>query len=560
MLKANGLYGHVQNNNLKSALLLFGFLASALVMTFAALLTYAVTAVFGTTETRMAWAVSALASYWPLVILCALIWSWSAYRFFGEMVRSQTGAMPIQRSQNPALFNLVENIAITMGLPVPRIEIISTPALNAYASGLSPSNSVLGLTSGLISSLTKDELESVIAHEMTHIKLLDVRLMTLATIFTAQTMAVASVIFKPVLQNGFWRLFLIMTLPVFPMQLGVVIVAAGLTAGLSALVVRFAISRTREFVADAHAYEITKNPNALISALRKIDGREMIPDADLMVQAMMIAAPSFKIFQTHPSIEQRVNAIQFYAPHARVGTPFGGQRFNAKAFNGPQREAAAMTMAEFVQMIFPTWVVNKKVIAPARIVAVLSVVACTPAFRGAVMEALQALNFMTPNSQTGAGEMQQLSAALPAITNDVAHIQTNITSNVGSGGNVLPNKLPVGGLPKQPDVFGDVIGQMPLFFYFGASLAVYTVWRAFRSIYRGAKRTASFGANLANSVSDRLSGNMTQAEIPARQRTRQTAETGLPVQMAANFAPQARQRTSAPLPSSRPAFGRRAAL
>ena len=490
MLKANGLYGFVQNNNFKSAMLLLGFMAVAHIVAFALFLGYAVTSVVGTNEMRMQWAVGHLTAWWPLVALCAVAWSWSAYRHYEQTIRDLTGSMPLSRAQNPELYNLVENIAISMGVPVPRIEMVNSPSLNAFASGLSPRSAVLGLTAGLLKSLDKNELEAVIAHELTHIRLLDVRLLTLATIFTAQAMAVASLIFKPVLKKGFGRFFLVCVSPFFPYQLGLVLITAVLTGGLSALFLRFAISRTREFVADAGACEITKNPGALISALAKISGREMTANADLMVQSMMIAAPTSRIFQTHPSISQRIAAIEFYAADAltagssaRLAQPAGTYRPPLRA-----QSESAMTMESFSQLMFPGWVIQSKVLLPVYLIVFVAFVASNKAFWENVP-----YMFETPPKQSLASQQKaaQVSSSLPPVFAPIP--LTLPAAGLDAGSKAKPVASKSGG--KDASEIGSMVSQLPIGMFVGQIAIFYLIFKFFRGVFRGTRTAVRAGVN-----------------------------------------------------------------
>jgi heat shock protein HtpX len=494
MLKANGLYGFVQNNNFKSAMLLLGYMGVAHIVAFALFLGYAVTSVVGTNEMRMQWAVGHLTSWWPLVALCAAAWSWSAYRHYEQTIRDLTGSTPLSRAQDPDLYNLVENIAIEMGLPVPRIEIVNSQSLNAYASGLSPRSSVLGLTSGLLKSLSRNELEAVIAHEMTHIRLLDVRLLTLATIFTAQAMAVASFIFKPVLTKGYGRFFLICVSPFFPYQLGLVLLTAVLTGGLSALFLRFAISRTREFVADAGACEITKNPQALIAALSKISGREMIANADLMVQSMMIAAPASRIFQTHPSTEQRIAAIEFYAANAltagssaRFAEPAGACRPPLRA-----QSESAMTMESFSQLVFPGWVIQSKVLLPVYLIVFVSFVATNKAF----WENVPYMFEVPPqHSSSASHQPPQVSSGLTPTLAPISNVPPSASWGDGSKANPAASK------DAGTDVseIGSIVSQLPIGMFIGQIAVFYLIFKLIRRVFNGTKRAVKAGANFASS-------------------------------------------------------------
>jgi len=197
---------------------------------------------------------------------------------------------------------------------MPKLNIIETGGLNAFASGITEDNYTVTLTRGIINTLDRDELEAVLAHELTHIQNRDVRLLIISVIFVGIFSFIGELLFRGLFRtgrvigghtrsrNGDSRgggLLII---------LAVVLVEA---AYLLAMVIRFSLSRKREFLADAGAVELTRNPDAMISALEKISGRSNI-DAPADVQQMMIdnAKPFAGVFMTHPSIDKRIGALR----------------------------------------------------------------------------------------------------------------------------------------------------------------------------------------------------------------------------------------------------------
>jgi len=231
-------------------------------------------------------------------------------------VSKQTGAIGLTREENRPLYEMVDNLAITAGMPAPRIEVINSPAMNAYATGLSANSSRIGLTRGLIEGLDRDELEAIIAHEMTHIAHADSRLMAVAkacidAVVPYRTkqyktkgqilMGIASAVF------GMWMLFGAGVLAVLVVFFGAV--------SLFAFLVKAAILHAREYVADAGAVEMTKNPAALISALLKISGKEEKLELSTGAAAIMFDGAAEGLLSTHPKVEDRIAAIR---EHARV--------------------------------------------------------------------------------------------------------------------------------------------------------------------------------------------------------------------------------------------------
>jgi heat shock protein HtpX len=197
---------------------------------------------------------------------------------------------------------------------MPRLAIIETGAMNAYASGLTEKNYTVTVTRGLMDALDKDELEAVLAHELSHIRHGDVRMMVIAVIFVGIISFVAEIGFRVLIRSGGGG----------RRSGGVLIlVATGLIllAYVLAILIRFSLSRRREYMADAGAVELTKNPDAMISALLKISGQTEIEKAPSEVREMMIDNPRsgfMGVFATHPPIEKRVDML---VEHAGGGRP-----------------------------------------------------------------------------------------------------------------------------------------------------------------------------------------------------------------------------------------------
>lgn len=373
MLKTSGLHTYVLNNNLKSLSLLLGF---QLVMQLMAAAVWAFTGIFSLTDgfadllryvLDMSW------RYAPPVLAGSLAWSALAFLYYKRLVRGMTGLRPVSRLEEPRLHNIIENLSISTGLPTPAIEISDSLAMNAFAMGLRPQSSAIGVTRGLLNGLNDKELEAVIAHELTHIRTMDVRMMTFATIFCGIIFSVGWFLTYRVREA--YRQLESRPLKLLPFLLGPAVLlslawqATSLTAGFiltalfAGLLLRFAISRTREFVADAGACELTKNPEALISALVKIHGRSLVPGCDVMVRSMMISAPAEGLMATHPSLEERIDAIVAYAAHHLNGLRLAPA--SARALP-PDGEAAAVSSGFSVTaMKYPAWVSKPIVVIPA---------------------------------------------------------------------------------------------------------------------------------------------------------------------------------------------------
>jgi heat shock protein HtpX len=322
MFKAYGLYAQIRQNHLRSMLLLAGFviLLQALVFAFALL---AEAFYGGTLAQIMAAAFSDYRHYWPFALAGAGVWFLIAFAFHQSMIDFATGAGGVTRQEAPKLYNSLENLCISRGLPMPQLKIIDTDGLNAFSSGLHTSNYSVAVTRGLVEHLNDAELEAVLAHELTHIRNRDTQLLVVALIFAGIFTFVGDLIFRT---RG-WPIG-------FPSRRSsdeesegrsggggaviaiiIALVIIAISWGLSVLI-RFALSRTREYLADSGAVELTKNPDALISALRKIEEYPEIPDISERVSGFFIESPTGEPqtgwFSTHPSIEDRINALVRY--------------------------------------------------------------------------------------------------------------------------------------------------------------------------------------------------------------------------------------------------------
>src|SRR5437899_3955440 len=255
------------------------------------------------------------------------------------MIDAVTGGESVTRQQEPRLYNLLENLCISRGIPMPKLKIMDSPALNAFASGLNRRQYSITVTSGLLQALNDQEIEAVLGHELTHIRNGDVQLMVVAVIIAGVVGFFGELFFR-MFTNLEWN------------SSGsgwssssssssssdssssssdskgsgggaviVVIVAIALIVLAWALsqVVKLALSRSREYLADAGSVELTKNPDAMITALRKIEGRGELPDATSAVMEMCIDNPRegfSNIFDTHPPVDARVAAlVQFAGGH-----------------------------------------------------------------------------------------------------------------------------------------------------------------------------------------------------------------------------------------------------
>ncbi len=207
------------------------------------------------------------------------------------------------------IYNMLENLCISRGLPMPQFQIIDTPMLNAFASGLTEKDYTITLTTGIIDKLADDELEAVIAHELTHITNRDVRLLIISVIFVGMISFLAEIAFRSMIYGR-------------PMRAdsrshrrdGQIIIVALVVLAIGyvfSILIRFALSRKREYLADAGAVELTRNPSAMMRALMRISGKSDIsglPD-DVKMMCIDNKAAFLGLFATHPPIEKRVRVI-----------------------------------------------------------------------------------------------------------------------------------------------------------------------------------------------------------------------------------------------------------
>lgn len=323
MTAALGLQTHIWNNNLKSIALLalYPLIILGLVWAIAYVVAYASGGYrisaheipggyewvnVGNPEYA---ATKILALYWPAIVAVVVVWFLVAYFFHASMIRTLSHSHPVTRMEEPQLYNLLENLCIAQGMKTPRLEIIETHARNAFASGIDEKSYCVTVTRGLMNSLTRDELEAVLAHELTHIINRDVRLLIITIVFTGMIGFAAQMVWSSVRHN---LIFSGRRREKGNAVILLLAIAAILWIGyLATLFTRFALSRRREFMADAGAVKMTRNPEAMMRALQRIAGRDHIPQApgDISMMCIENAQPFMGLFATHPPIEGRIRAI-----------------------------------------------------------------------------------------------------------------------------------------------------------------------------------------------------------------------------------------------------------
>jgi heat shock protein HtpX len=255
----------------------------------------------------------------PFVLGGVAIWFLIAYFANTAIIQSATGARPLERKENKRVYNLVENLCMTKGMTLPKINLIEDDSLNAFASGINTQTFTVSLSRGIINKLDDEELQAVIAHELTHIRNRDVRLLIVSIVFTGifamlTQIAIRSLRYTSVRGSGNNKKG--------NGTLVIVLIALAVAAigYFFSTLMRFAISRNREYMADAGAAEMTRRPYALASALRKIS---QDPDIEAVtrndVAQLFIEHPRKKesflagiagLFATHPPIENRIAVLE----------------------------------------------------------------------------------------------------------------------------------------------------------------------------------------------------------------------------------------------------------
>ena len=246
----------------------------------------------------------------PLVVIGVAIWFVISYFFNTQMIQAATRSQPLQRRDNMRVYNLTENLCMSVGMTMPKLYIIETDALNAFASGINQQTYAVTLN-----RLTDEELEGVIAHELTHIRNRDVRLLIVTIVFVGIFATIADIAFRSVINSSFSSSRRKDDKGGGALIMVVVIIVAAVVYFLSILF-KLALSRSREYMADAGAVEMTHNSLALASALRKISGHSTLEEVQNdEVKELFIdykAEGFFALFATHPPIEKRIAVLEQY--------------------------------------------------------------------------------------------------------------------------------------------------------------------------------------------------------------------------------------------------------
>ena len=326
-MKYVGIHTQQASNNMKSLLLLLLFPCILLGVVYVFLVIVNMLGIsdpaYGeTSEVNWAYVNYEMMHVLPWVVGIVGLWFLIAYFMNTSMVRRATGARPLERRENPRVYNIVENLTMACGMPMPKVNVIDDPMLNAFASGIDDKSYTVTVTTGICDRLNDEELAGVIGHELTHIRNRDTRLLIISIIFVGIMSTIMSLSVRLMWNNiifgtrrrdeknsggGILLLFVV-----------IILSAIGY---FFTLLTRFAISRKREYMADAGGAELCGNPLALASALRKISahpGLGQVQREDV-AQLFIIHPKGLKsslagmidsLFSTHPSTESRIAYLE----------------------------------------------------------------------------------------------------------------------------------------------------------------------------------------------------------------------------------------------------------
>lgn len=334
-MAAYGLYTHIASNKFRSMVLLAGLFVLIYVLVYAgALIAEVVINGDGSVKYYLVAAARDLMTAFPYATGAAALWIVIAYFFHQNMIDAVTGGEDVTRLQQPRLYNLLENLCISRGIAMPKLKVMPSPALNAFATGLNRRQYAVTVTSGLLKALNDQEIEAVLGHELTHIRNGDVQLMVVAVIIAGVVGFFGELFFRMFTNlswnsgGGGWSSSSSSRSSSSSSDSNskgsgggaiiVVIIAVALivVAWLLSQIVKLALSRSRELLADAGSVELTKNPDAMISALRKIENRGELPGATSAVMELCVDNPRegfADLFATHPSVQSRVDALVKFA-------------------------------------------------------------------------------------------------------------------------------------------------------------------------------------------------------------------------------------------------------
>jgi heat shock protein HtpX len=260
----------------------------------------------------LGWAISTYyGNTWltPWIMLGAAVYALIQYYLADKLAVAMTGAQQIQKHDNPRLWRIVENLAITTGMPMPKVYIVNDPAPNAFATGRDPNHALVAATTGILDTMSDRELEAVMAHEMGHVKNYDIRVSMIAFGLASVIGIISDIALRMMWFGGGDNR------PSNPIVIVVGIVVV-LLAPVLALLIQSAVSRQREYLADATGVMTTRDPEGLASALEKLQhhGRPMqkqsTATAHLFFNNPLSANSIAKLFSTHPPLEERISRLR----------------------------------------------------------------------------------------------------------------------------------------------------------------------------------------------------------------------------------------------------------
>jgi len=262
------------------------------------------------------WFLNEFMGYGYGAVVCAValsaIMSLTSYYHGDKVALKSSGAKEITQKDNPYIWRMVENLCITAGMPMPKIHIIDSPALNAFATGRDPEHASIAFTTGIIKALENEELEGVAAHELSHVQNYDIRVMTIVVVLVGTISLLADFFVRARFYGGGGRRDSGKASSVFAI-IGLVLL---IISPIVAEIIKLAISRKREYLADASGSLLTRYPEGLARALEKIgSSKQPLESANAATAHLFISNPFKKsninkLFSTHPPIEERVKKLR----------------------------------------------------------------------------------------------------------------------------------------------------------------------------------------------------------------------------------------------------------
>lgn len=291
-------FTEVENNKSKTYLIIFLFTLFIIGLSYVASLYYGR---------------GSFASLLGIGLIFSGVSSFVSYYYSDKMILAMSGAREIQRRESPEIYNLVENLCLGAGLPTPKVYIIEDTAMNAFATGRDPQHGVVCLTTGIISRLTKQELEGVIAHELAHIGNYDIRLASIVAVLVGTIVFISDWITHGMFYGGGSSKD-----RETPAWVGILFIVLLIASPIIATLIQLAVSRNREYLADATAASMTRYPEGLARALEKISGDTEVLEAANGATAHLYISNPLKnsgklvanLFSTHPPIDERIKRLR----------------------------------------------------------------------------------------------------------------------------------------------------------------------------------------------------------------------------------------------------------